>query len=162
MTMLTKLQMIIKLSVWVFVFSLFAVSCSIDGVGYNRSADVSQREWRPTDTLVFDFYVADSLAQGDYDKLLRNRYYGMTISVRYTDNYKYTTIPLHVRIDTTRQVFVRPEPNRPATWGAIMQEEFVVSGFYQAFADTGSHRIIVYPDTVLTGICSLGVELQMK
>ncbi len=161
-TMPTKKPKINKLALWLALFSFMTVACADDDVAFSHVTDVPLCGWLPSDTLLFEFHVVNSPTKGDYDKLLRNQYYGMMLNIRYTDDYQYSVIPLHVRFDNMRQVLVCPQPSRPATWGALMQEEFSVPDFYQAFADTGIHHIMIYPDTVLSGICSVGVELQRK
>lgn len=158
----TKMLRNSKFVLWLVLFSLVAVACADDGVVYDHVTDVPQYGWQPSDTLHFEFRVVNSPTNGDYDILLQNQYYGLMLNVRYTDDYQYSAIPLHVRIDNLRQVLVCPQPTRPDTWCALMQEKFIVPNFHQAFADTGIHHITIYPDTVLSGICSVGIELQRK
>lgn len=114
----------------------------------------------PDDTLFFTFNVSDSIIRGEYDALVLNQCYGLTISVRYTDDYDYLQMPIHLIIDGVGQYVIQLMPKRPKTWGGMMQEEFEISGIPLFFAVTGKHQILAYPDTVLTGICSIGIDIR--
>lgn len=135
------------------------VSSCNDGTSYNKSADVHQQGWMPADTLSFGFNVCDTIIWGEYNYLETNRNYGLSLSIRYSNDYSFVAIPLHVKVGK-KSYSVNLKPSRHKTWGSLMQDEFDVTGMSVAFADTGMHSIMIYPDTILTGICSVGVDVR--
>ena len=141
--------------------AMLLASCS-DRPAYNKSYDIAHEVWRPADTLSFAVCVKDSLAKWDYDMLARGKQYGLKLIMRYSDDYQYVSVPVHVRIDTIGSYELHPKPTRPATWSWFMQDEFDIKGIRISFADTGLHHIKIYPDTVLTGLSSFGLVIQEK
>ena len=141
--------------------AMLLASCSYRPA-YNKSYDIAHEVWRPADTLSFDVCVKDSLAKWDYDMLARGKQYGLKLIMRYSDDYQYVSVPVHVRIDTIGSYELHPKPTRPATWSWFMQDEFDIKGIRISFADTGLHHIKIYPDTVLTGLSSFGLVIQEK
>ena len=138
----------------------FLVSSCTDEVSYNKSADVHHEGWAPADTLLFDFNVVDTIPLGRLNILERNRSYQLSLSFRYSDEYRYKTLPIHILIDGRKSFVVKQELSRRPTWGSLMQDEFLVKGIPVSFADTGRHVLSLYPDTTLVGIYSVGIDLQ--
>ena len=150
-----------SLATLVACLAMLLASCS-DRPAYNKSYDIAHEVWHPADTLSFDFCVKDSLAKWDYDMLALGKHYGLKLILRYTDDYQYVSMPVHIRIDTIGSYELHPKPTRPATWSWHMQDEFDINGIRISFADTGLHHIKIYPDTVLTGLSSFGLVIQEK
>lgn len=140
------------------VFSFLVSSCD-DNIAYNKSADVRQEGWTPADSLLFEFNVMDSIPRGRYNVLLKDWDYNLSLSFRYSEQYEYTTMPIHIRIDS-KSYFIQPELKRGTTWGSLMQDEFAIKNIAITFADTGRHVIAIYPDTTLVGINSAGIDIS--
>lgn len=149
-----------RISLPLFLITLFlASSCSGDVV-YNKSADVYYKRWTPADTVFFDLYSVDSLTAHFNDCIDRNLSYHINLNLRYSNSYPFTTIPLHIVFDD-KDMLVNPRLKRSKTWSQLLQEEFSVTNMQIAFADTGRYLIAIFPDTVLTDIYSIGVELEV-
>ena len=144
---------------FICAIALFLVSSCNDGVAYNKSADVHQQGWTPADTLLFEFIVADSIQRGMFNTLEKGHRYDLSLSLRYSDEYQYVSVPLHIVVDSVSYA-VSPKLNRPLSWGSLMFDDFIVKGIPVAFQDTGYHRIAIYPDTILIGIYSAGIDIR--
>lgn len=154
----TSSQRISNLFFFAAVFSFLVSSCD-DNIAYNKSADVHQEGWTPADSLLFEFNVKDSIPRGRYNTLLKDRKYSLSLSFRYSEQYEYTKIPIHIRIDS-KSYFIQPVLQREPTWGSLMQDEFAIKNIAITFADTGRHVIAIYPDTILVGIYSAGIDIS--
>ena len=152
-------QRISSILFFAIVFLFLVSSCS-DEISYNKSADVHQQGWTPADVLLFEFGVSDSIPKGMYDVLARNHRYNLSVSVRYSEEYRFTTIPLHIEVDESKKYKVNPQLLRKSSWGSLFQDEFLIKGVPISFPDTGRHTIVIYPDTTLEGIYSLGVDIR--
>ena len=139
------------------MFSFLASSCN-DGVAYNKSADVHQQGWMPADTLSFELYVYDSANDNYRNSIFTGHQYSIGLNFRYSEEFKYTSIPIHIKTDSANY-FVNPNLHRKVSWSAIQLEECIINNINVSFADTGYHSIQIYPDTILNGILSVGLEL---
>lgn len=142
----------------VALFALLVYSCN-GNVAYNKSADVHQQGWTPADTAFFDITVEDSIPRGQYNTLKRDVQYDFVVSLRYSDRFEYTTMPLHIVIDSVSYLMA-PRLKRESAWGSINQEEFQIKGVPVIFSETGSHTIAIVPDTTYIGVYSIGINLQ--
>lgn len=140
------------------VFVLLAVSCGSRG-SYNKSADVRWEGWTPADTILFEVQVADSIKRGEGQKLLKDERYNLALSFRYSKRYRYTTIPVHVIIGAKRYT-VTPQTEDHNTWSDFTQSEYYVPSIPVSFSDTGTQIVKVFPDTTLTQIYSVGIDLR--
>lgn len=158
MTIRTISQRISNVLFLAIMLSFLGSSCT-DEVSYNKSADVHHEGWAPADTLLFDFNVLDPVPTGVFNALSLDKRYSLSLSIRYSDEYKYVTVPLHINVGS-KKYFFNPTLQRNSTWGSLVQDDFVMSGISISFQDTGKHILSIYPDTMLVGIYSVGVDIR--
>lgn len=142
----------------VMLVTLLVSSCNGD-IAYNKSADIHHQGWTPADTVSFYMHVEDSIPRGQYNTLKRCSDYDLKVSLRYSDQFEYTTMPLHIVIDSISYLMT-PHLNRTSAWSSIRQEEFQIKSVPVCFNDTGLHKIAIYPDTIYVGVYSVGINLQ--
>ena len=139
-------------------FVLLASSCANDA-SYNKSADVSCEGWTSADALLFDIHVVDSLRKGETQTLVKGEKYALSISFRYSRKYPYTTIPIHICVGS-ENYSVFPYTETRNTWSDLYQDVFDLPNVPISFPDTGMYIIKVFPDTTLTDIYSVGIDIR--
>lgn len=141
------------------VIAMLVSSCSVEA-SYNNSVDVHCEGWTPADTLFFEVQVVDSIGLGDSQKLLKGEKYDLALSFRYSRKYPYTTIPIHLSFDTLRYAVI-PYTERPAlTWSSLNQDIYDVPDIPISFSDTGKVVFTIIPDTILTEVYSVGLDIR--
>ena len=159
MAMLKKMSRFNSLRLLLFVILLPLVSSCGNVDSYNKSADVNCEKWTSADALLFEVQVVDSLMNGKSQVLVKDEKYNLAISFRYSQRFPYTTIPIHLAFDNKKYT-ITPFLERKNTWSDLIHETFNVPNIPISFTDTGLHVITIFPDTILSDIYSLGIEIR--
>lgn len=140
---------------------------------YFQSCDIDHEQWSPADSLFFPIHIAetsDVLAPVQYD-----HDYSITLSYRHSHRYPYQTLPVVFSVErsdsTGWQLLTAPlrvqlptvdETGYPddSGWGSLSQKEVLVSHRKLRFPQPGDYRIVICPDTLLSGVVSISVELD--